>query len=165
MVSDHHQKAAQRPDSLLPPGPWLSWAWHGLFVPGHTSYQFFRFCLVGLSGVLVNSLVMWGSYDGLGIPYLLSSVMAFLVATVNNFTLNKRFTFHDEVTGARAVLGQYFKFLGVTLLGLGINLAVLWGLVELYAWDPVWANLAGVLLATLSNFLGNKLYAFRKPAA
>lgn len=160
-INRHQEAAAHKPDSIFPLGPWLSWGWHGLFVRGHTSYQFFRFCLVGASGVVVNYLVMWGSYDGLGAPYVLASVLAFVVASVNNFILNKLFTFHDKQSGSKAVLHQYFRFLSVTLLGLGINLGVLVGLVELTGMNPVLANLIGVLASTVGNFAGNKFYAFK----
>ena len=161
MFSDPHKYAAQKPESLLPPGPWLRWGFYGLFVPGHTSNQFFRFCLVGTSGVLVNMVVMWAAYEMLGLHYVISSVLAFFISTINNFTLNKFFTFHDTQRGWAAVLKQYLKFVSVTLIGLGINLGLLVLLVETTGMDPVWANLLGVLAATVSNFVGNKLYAFR----
>ena len=158
---DHRQKASQKPDSLFPPWPWFSWGWHGLFIKGHTANQFMRFCLVGASGVLVNTLVMWAAYDGLGLHEVSSSICAFWVATVNNFTWNKIFTFRDQAQGLNAVIKQYLRFLSVTLLGLAINLGVLVALVNWFGLDAVLANLAGVLVATFSNFIGNKLYAFR----
>ena len=158
---DHHQKAGHKPDALFPLGPWLSWGWHGLFVKGHTANQFMRFCLVGASGVVVNTLVMWAAYHGLGLHEVLSSICAFLVATVNNFTWNKIFTFKNKVQGGRAVIKQYLRFLSVTLIGLAVNLGVLVALVNWFGLDAVLANLAGVLVSTLSNFIGNKLYAFR----
>lgn len=162
MQQTHQEAAANRPSSLFPLKSWLRWGWHGLFVPGHTSYQFLRFCLVGASGVVVNYLVMWGSFDGLGLHRLISSALAFFISTINNFALNKIFTFHDQVRGFTAVLGQYLRFLSVTILGLGITMAVMELLVRFAGVDPVNANLAGVLVATISNFLGNKLYAFKR---
>jgi putative flippase GtrA len=158
----HLQKAGCKPGSLLPLAPWLGWGWHGLFVKGHVSNQFLRFCLVGASGVLVNYLVMRWLYNGLRLPYGLCSVTAYLVASVNNFIWNKIFTFRDEVRGLWPIVKQYLRFLSVILLGMAINLGALVALVELLGMDPVLGNLLGVLLATVSNFLGNKLFAFRR---
>ena len=162
MNQRHRELAGRKPATLWPLGPWCIWGWHGLFVTGHTSNQFLRFCLVGASGVLVNSLVMWAAYNGLGIPYGLSSVIAYLVASMNNFTWNKIFTFHDHARGMWPVVQQYLRYVSVTLVGMGINLGVLVALVELTDMHPLPANLVGVLAATLANFLGNKFFAFRR---
>lgn len=159
-----HEPAFHRPDQLWPPGPWLSWGWHGLFIPGHSAYQFLRFCVIGSVGVVVNSVIMYLSYDLMGLHYVLASVMAFFVASLNNFLLNKKFTFQDKDYGLRALAKQYAKFLSVTLIGLGINLGVLMALVEFFGLYPVISNLVGVLFATVSNFLGNKFFAFKQPS-
>lgn len=156
-----NRPAPPRPSTLWPPAPWLSWAWRGLFVRGHVSNQFFLFCLVGASGVVVNAAVMWLAYHGAGINYVAASVLAYIAASVNNFALNKRFTFQDKVRGKGRVTAQYLKFVSITLPGLAINEGVLIGLVQLAALDPFWANLIGVLAATVANFLGNKFFAFR----
>ncbi len=160
-MSPAPRQSGPRPERLLPLGPWLRWGWQGMFIPGHSANQFLRFCLVGTSGVGVNALVMWALFDGLGLHYALASVCAFLVANLSNFALNKVFTFADHGWGGSRVASQYLRFLGVSLVGLVINLAVLVALVELLALDPVLANLIGVLLATVSNFLGSKFLAFK----
>lgn len=161
-MSRSRRQSQPRPASLMPLGPWFTWGWQGLFIIGHPANQFLRFCLVGASGVGVNALVMWSLYDGLGQHYMLSSVFAFFVANASNFVLNKALTFADKGWAFARLVSQYLRFMAVSLIGLGINLAVLAGLVEMFRVDPVWANLAGVLVATVSNFLGSKLVAFRQ---
>jgi putative flippase GtrA len=159
-----HEPAYRRPDALWPLTPWLSWGYHGLFVPGHTAYQFFRFCLIGSIGVLVNMAIMYLAYDLFALQYMLASVLAFSVASINNFILNKIFTFHDKERRLQSVIKQYLKFLSVALIGMGLNLGVLVALVEMAGVYPVYANLAGVFAATLSNFVGNKFFAFKAGA-
>ena len=163
MILNPHKSAGPRPRSLFPLGPWLRWGILGLFETGHVSNQFMWFCLVGASGVGVNYVVMRASYESLAMPYVLSSIAAFFVATVSNFILNKIFTFRDSQKGLAVVSKQFGRYLSVTLIGLLINLGVLVALVEGINLNPVPANLAGVLVATVGNFLGNKLYAFRRP--
>lgn len=156
-------QSGPRPQGPWPPGPWLRWGWRGLFIRGHVANQFLLFCVVGASGVVVNSLVMWFLYEGAGLVYWMASVGAFAVASVNNFLWNKVFTFQERTRGW-AVAGQYFSFLGVSLVGLAINLAVLVLLVELSDLHPVLANLVGILVATVSNFVGNRYITFRRRA-
>jgi putative flippase GtrA len=150
-----------RPSTLMPLTPWLRWLWQGLFITGHSSNQFLRFCLVGASGVIVNTIVMWALSQALGLNYIFSSICAFLVANLTNFLLNKIFTFASHDWSPASFASQYFRFLGVSLVGLGINLVVLVALVELAGLGEVLANLAGVLVATVSNFLGSKFLAFK----
>lgn len=161
-MSRSRRQSQPRPVSLIPLGPWFLWGWQGLFIIGHPANQFLRFCLVGASGVGVNALVMWAIYDGFGQHYMLASICAFFVANLSNFFLNKALTFADKGWTFSRLASQYIRFLAVSLIGLGINLAVLVALVELFGVDPVWANLAGVLVATVSNFLGSKFVAFRQ---
>ncbi len=165
MVPRPAQPSLERPRRLWPLAPWWRWAWQGLWLPGHSVNQFLRFALVGASGVLVNYLVMWACFKGLGMHYVAASVAAFLVANVNNFVWNKLFTFRDAVRGFWPVLKQQLHFLWVCSLGLLINEAVLVALVTLAGMNPLWANLLGVLVATLGNFLGSRYIAFRpRPA-
>jgi putative flippase GtrA len=163
-ASQTHEAAAHKPDSLWPIAPWLVWGWHGLFVPGHSAYQFFRFCVIGSIGVVVNAAIMYLCYDLVGLHYILASVAAFFVASMNNFLLNKKFTFQDQDYSLATLVKQYLKFLSVTLIGLGINLGVLAILVEFFGLYATAANLVGVLFATVSNFLGNKFFAFKQPS-
>lgn len=156
-----HEAAFNRPRKLWPLKPWISWGYHGFFIPGHTAYQFFRFCIIGGIGVLVNLVVYYLCNNTFGMHYVAASVLAFLVASLNNFTLNKIFTFHDKKYSIGSVFWQYFKFLSVALIGLGINLGVLTALVELAGLSELVGQLIGVLTATVSNFLGNKFFAFK----
>ncbi len=161
MSRSRHQ-SQPRPATLLPLGPWFRWGWQGLFIIGHPANQFMRFCLVGSSGVLVNALVMWALFEGLGQHYILASIGAFLVANLTNFLLNKVFTFASQDWSGSRLASQYLGFLAVSLVGLIINLAVLVALVKLFGIWEVWANLAGVIVATVSNFLGSKFLAFSR---
>jgi putative flippase GtrA len=161
-MSQPRQEIQPRPATLLPLGPWFRWGWQGLFIPGHSANQFMRFCLVGASGVGVNTLVYWALVEGLDLNYVFSSICAFLVANFTNFLLNKVFTFANRDWSGARLVSQYLRFMGVSLVGLGINLVVLVALVELAGLWEVWANLAGVLVATVSNFLGSKFLAFSR---
>ncbi len=161
-MSDTSRQSLPRPATLTPLGPWFRWGWQGLFITGHSANQFLRFCLVGASGVGVNELVMWALFTGLHLHYILASICAFLVANISNFVLNKALTFADKGWGFPRLASQYLRFLAVSLVGLGINLAVLVALVELFKIGAVLANLVGVLAATGSNFLGSKFVAFKR---
>jgi dolichol-phosphate mannosyltransferase len=58
--------------------------------------QFIRFLMVGLSGLLVNSLVLGLATDLFGIYYLLSAVLATQSSTLWNFLLTEFWVFNDR---------------------------------------------------------------------
>jgi len=141
----------------------LNWAYmvNSLITSGHTGNQFVRFALVGSSGVLVNLAVYSGSIYLLNVHYLLAATFSFLTAMSSNFFLNLRWTFKTHEQGIKAIRDQYLKYAMVTLVSYGINIAVLWFLVDLQHWHKIIAQLAAIFITTLSNFLGSKLWAFK----
>ena len=141
----------------------LHWAYivNSLMTTGHTGNQFIRFALVGSSGVLVNLGVYSGSIYLLHVHYLLAATFSFLVAMSSNFFLNLRWTFKTHGNGIKAIGDQYLRYTLVTLFSYGINMAVLWILVDLHHWHKILAQLAAIFVTTLSNFLGSKLWAFK----
>ncbi|MBD0328523.1 MAG: GtrA family protein [Thermoleophilia bacterium] len=118
--------------------------------------QFVRFCLVGLSGYLVN-LIVFGACLGLGVHYRGAAVAAFLVAVANNYSWNRLWTFCDS----RGDLGgQGLRYLTVSVVALGANVALLELLVSVGA-APLHGQAAAILLVTPLSFVGNKLWSFR----
>ncbi|MBI5605224.1 MAG: GtrA family protein [Deltaproteobacteria bacterium] len=134
---------------------------NSLMTTGHTGNQFVRFALVGGSGVFVNLAVYSGSIYLLHFHYLLSATFSFLVAMTNNFILNLRWTFKTHNQGIKAIRDQYLRYAMVTLISYGINMAVLWTLVDSWHWHKILAQLMAIFITTLSNFLGSKLWAFK----
>jgi putative flippase GtrA len=132
-----------------------------LTTSGHTGNQFLRFALVGGSGVFVNLGVYSGSIYLLDFYYLWAATLSFLVAMTTNFLLNLRWTFKTHRLGIRAIGDQYMRYAMVTLVSYGINIAVLWFLVDLYHWHKIVAQLIAIGVTTMSNFLGSKLWAFK----
>lgn len=119
--------------------------------------QLLRFCAVGASGYVVNLAVFALLLDGLGTHYLVAAVGSFCIAWLNNFALNRHWTFRR---GHRSVSAQGARYLAVSVVALGINLAVLHGLVV--AGTPeVLAQAVAILVVTPVAFLLNRRWAFR----
>jgi len=150
-----------------------------------------RFCVVGASGVLVNLLV-FGLALGTGIdPHGIAlpivgtefnvrwyhgfSTLAFLVANLWNFQLNRAWTFRSA--GRASWLREYGPFLAVGLAAQALGLLVLTVLlhphspVSLPTWPldgstlarnrELWAQAMTIAIVTPISFVGNKLWTFR----
>ena len=125
--------------------------------------RFGKFCLVGLSGVLVNMGLLWLLTEVAGLFYLLSAAIGIETSIVSNFTLNDIFTFHDRrSSGLKPLLRRLGKFNLVSLGGVGINLAVLWLLTEHLGLHYLLSNMCGIAVATLWNYSVNTMWTWKR---
>lgn len=123
---------------------------------GRNWAQLAKFATVGASGYVVNLGVYTALVQIAGVHYLPAAVCSFLVAVTSNYTWNRLWTFRSQ-RGHVAYQGA--RFLVVSSLALGANLAVLHGLV-LVGLVEVVAQAIAIVLVTPVNFVGNKLWSF-----
>jgi putative flippase GtrA len=121
--------------------------------------QLAKFCVVGAIGYAIN-LVVYDAILRTGVHYLVAATCSFLVAVTNNYVLNRAWTFRDR---RRGVAAQGARFFAVSLASLGANLLVLHLLISLGSGKLVGQAIAIVLVTPL-NFVGNKLWSFRRHA-
>jgi putative flippase GtrA len=119
--------------------------------------QLAKFCTVGASGYIVN-LAVYSALVVSGVHYLLAAVCSFLVAVTNNYMWNRLWTFRNQ---RGHLVYQGFKFLLVSTVALGANLAFLRILVAL-GLDKIPAQAIAIVLVTPWNFAVNKLWSFRR---
>jgi putative flippase GtrA len=124
----------------------------------HNWVQLAKFCTVGASGYAVNlavfsTLVLWA-----GVDHRLAAVGSFLVAVTNNYTWNRLWTFHGQ---RGHVAYQGMRFLVVAVLALVANLVVLEVLIA-FGLGKIAAQAIAILVVTPVNFVGNKLWTFRR---
>ena len=124
----------------------------------HNWEQLAKFCVVGASGYVVNLgvyalLLNWANLD-----YLIAATGSFLVAVTNNYTWNRAWTFRHQ-RGHMAYQG--LRFFIVSLVVYGANLALLTLFVE-SGLGRIVSQAIAVVLVTPLNFLGNKLWSFRR---
>ncbi len=123
----------------------------------HNWVQLAKFCTVGAVGYVVN-LAVYSALVGAGLHYNLAAACSFLVAVTNNYTWNRLWTFR----GDRGHVGyQGIRFFVVSLLALGANELLLTAFVAAGVGKVV-AQAVAVVLVTPINFVGNKLWSFKR---
>jgi putative flippase GtrA len=120
-------------------------------------WQLLKFGIVGGSGYLINLAVFAVLAGSLGLHHTIAAIGAFCVAVTSNFLWNRYWTFGpgDGSAGFQAA-----RFFAVSILSLGINLAVLEALVAGGGLGELTAQAVAVAVAMPFNFLGNKLWTF-----
>jgi len=123
----------------------------------HNWVQLAKFCTVGAAGYVVNlGVYTWLVSEGL--HYNVAAAFSFLVAVTNNYTWNRLWTFR----GQRGHVGyQGLRFFIVSLLALAANEVLLTAFVAAGAGKVV-AQAIAIVLVTPINFVGNKLWSFRR---
>ncbi len=120
--------------------------------------QLAKFCSVGATGYVVNLavfsvLLLWADWH-----HLAAATVSFLVAVTNNYTWNRLWTFRGQ---RGHVAYQGMRFFAVAVCALLANLVVLEGLVAL-GLEEIPAQAIAIVLVTPLNFVGNKLWSFRR---
>ena len=124
----------------------------------HNWTQLAKFCVVGASGYAVNLAVYTALLKGANWDYRLAATGSFVVAVTNNYVWNRLWTFRHS-RGHFAFQGM--RFFLVALFAYGGNLLILTALVELGAGEIISQAIA-IVLVTPANFVGNKLWSFRR---
>ncbi len=90
--------------------------------------RFIRYALVGLSGMIIDMLVLYLLTDGLGLALTRSKIVAAELAIINNFFWNDAWTFADMTrrqVGWSSRLKRLLKFNTICLAGLVLNVLLL----------------------------------------
>ena len=130
---------------------------HGLRHP-HNWYQLVKFCAVGGSGYVVNLCVFAACVGLLDLHHLIAATIAFVVAVMNNFWWNRRWTFRAR--GGHAGF-QAARFFTVSIGAFLFAAAVLELLVSVAGVAELPAQAISIVSATPLNFIGNKMWSFR----
>ena len=124
----------------------------------HNWIQLLKFSAVGATGYVVNLSVFSALVLSADLDHRLAAVCSFLVAVTNNYLWNRLWTFRGD-RGHLAYQGA--RFLIVAVIALVANLIVLELLIAL-GLGKILAQAIAIVLVTPVNFVGNKLWTFRR---
>jgi putative flippase GtrA len=120
--------------------------------------QFVRFAAVGASGYVVNLVAFTLCLHAIGIDYRVSAVIAYTISVLNNFWLNRHWTFDAKHDPAHH---QALRFFAVSLVTFGVTYVVLIALVSATGMEKVIAEAIAVAAATPLSFIGQKFWSFK----
>jgi len=122
--------------------------------------QFVRFVLAGVFAFAINLVALYFFTDIVGIYYLISTILAFLISFSVSFTLQKFWTFQDNSRDHLHI--QLPLYLGMQLTNITLNAALMFVFVEyLHVWYLYSQAVISLALAAAIFFI-NKKYIFKK---
>lgn len=131
--------------------------------------SFFRFCVVGCTGVVIDMSLLFVLSDPtmLGWGLTRSKILAAEAALLNNFVWNDMWTFgavsrHQNTMGQR--VKRFLKFNAICSLGIFFNVVILNIEFNWLHMNRYLANLVAIGLVTLWNYKSNKEFSWRVTA-
>jgi len=127
---------------------------------GAISIRFVLFLFVGLTGILVQLLMVGIFLNVIFLSFFYSQILAVILAMTSNFFLNNILTYRDQSLSGKYILFGLLSFYFVCSLGAVANVAVA-NLV--YNFVPLWvlASFSGSVISSLWNFMSSKWLTWR----
>jgi dolichol-phosphate mannosyltransferase len=128
-----------------------------------------RYYTVGISGLIINYIVSFLLANDVAnsirllsnIWYLEASIIGAAISSTSNFFLNKYWTFEDKRFDVRSTARQYLSFIGMSAIGLIIQIALLYYMVENLVPYRI-SLIVAIGIATTINFILNKKFTFKE---
>lgn len=117
-----------------------------------------RFIVAGGGCLLLELGCLYGLTDGLGLHYLYSSALAFIISLLVNYWLCRVWVF--EGGGRKQSVKAAAIFFGSSVAGLGINQLCMYTFVDIMGIYYMAAKLLAAVIVTLWNFV-LKRYALK----
>ncbi len=119
---------------------------------------FIKYALVGCLGTAIDLGSLYIFVDFLHLNVLLGTAISFVLAVINNFTLNKYWTFENKSSNIRK---QFIKFLTVSIMGLILTeIFMALFVYGIHIWYIASKIVTSGLVLTW-NFVANKYWTFR----
>ena len=128
-----------------------------------------RYYTVGISGLIINYLVSYLLANDVAnsirllsnIWYIEASIIGVAISSTSNFFLNKYWTFEDKKFDVRTTTRQYISFIGMSAIGLIIQITILYFMVENSEHYRI-SLIIAISIATTFNFILNKKFTFKE---
>lgn len=119
--------------------------------------RFLRFCVVGVSGTIIDFGLTWLCKEKFHVPKFIANAIGFVVAATSNYILNRLWTWQstNEQVGV-----EYVKFFTVSLIGLGLNTLILYLMHEKFKLGFYLSKVFATGVVMLWNFFANNFFTF-----
>jgi putative flippase GtrA len=119
--------------------------------------RFARFAVVGVIATATHTAVFALALEALAIEPVVANALAFTVAVLVGYALNRRWTFAAH-GGEDARLWRY---VAGALAGLGVNSLIMYGAVHRAHWSPYVGLALALLVVPPLTFALNQFWVFR----
>lgn len=118
--------------------------------------QILKFGVVGGTAFLIDYGLLFVLTEFAGIHYLISGTISFAASVIYNYILSIVWVF--DPVGERSRTKDMAVFLILSVIGLGINQAIMWILVEQAGVYYMLSKIVATVIVMVYNFITRKLF-------
>ena len=120
------------------------------------------YLVFGALTTAVNLGVYWLCAHPLGLPVVLSSVIAWFVAVLFAYVTNRKWVFHSEVSARSGIFKECVSFFLCRLATGVLDWGLMYLLVDCLHWPDLWVKIGVNILVIILNYVFSKLLVFKK---
>ncbi|MDO5544310.1 MAG: GtrA family protein [Eubacteriales bacterium] len=120
----------------------------------------FGYLVVGGLATIVEWAGFWLFSEKMGIAYLLATTFAFAISTFANWLFGRLLVFRGKQ--AQSLLREILSVYLASVVGLLLNLLIMFLLVQLFGVEKMIAKMAATVLVFAYNYLVRKLIIYKK---
>lgn len=124
---------------------------------GSEMEKFIKFGLVGVLNTVIT-IIVFNILRFIGIDMVVANTMGYICGMANSYLWNNRWVFKSNSKD----VGTVIKFIVVNVITMVINNCILILLVQKIGINEVIAQGSALILTTVINFMGSKVWIFRK---
>ena len=122
------------------------------------TFQFLRFCTVGLSNTAVDFTTFF-LLNLAGVPYILAQMISYSAGVVNSFLINRKWTFRVKDRTNIYEITRFMIVNGFSLLSSSGLLFIMYHVGHIELWP---SKLAATGISVFLNFIGSRIWVFSK---
>lgn len=124
----------------------------------HIGIQFFRYGFVAVAAFIVDFGFLFVFTHYLRIYYLISATLSFLLSLVLNYYLSTLWVFSRS---ARKRSAEVSIFFAINLVGLGLNMLIIWIATSALGLFYLYSKLLAVVIVFFWSFLARRYFIFK----
>lgn len=125
-------------------------------------WNIFVYLFFGGLATIVNIATYFICVEWFSLYYLVANGISWLFAVLFAFTTNKRWVFHSKTEGVVELMIEFGKFLFYRVLSLGMDMGVMYVMIDLMATSNLTAKIVTQIIVVLANYLFSKFLIFNQ---
>lgn len=124
--------------------------------------ELIKYGMYGCITTAINLILLYAFIKELGMHYLLSNSVAYSIAVVISYILNKKYVFKTDGGTINNTKIEFIKFVSVRIVSLFADNALLYFIVDVLKINLFVGKILSSVIIILSTFVLNKVFVFKK---